>query len=198
MSTITESTAEGSEDDALEAAFEKSEQRIWNNATRQGLHAVTVAANIPSKVTSGSGLGRVRKIARAPKNQSKPAQYIPADSIHSIYVADQVRHLRQPSISFQVAAMALRPKPSAPLHQPIRVPPSADRALCLPPIPELLPDVPEDITREVRRRLDSMYPTVEPEPRALILDVRMQTPRSTVYLVVPFWDSKRRRTCLEF
>ena len=168
------------QDDALEAAFEKPPQCIWNNATRQDLHAVTVAANIPSTVTSGSGLGRVRKIARAPKNQSKPIQHIPADSIHSIYVIDQVRHLRQPSISFQVAAMALRPKPSAPLHQPIRVPPSADRALSLPPIPELLPDVPEDITREVRRRLDSMYPTVEPEPRALILDVRMQTPRSTV------------------
>ncbi len=43
--------------DALEAAFEKPPQRIWNNATRQDLHAVTVAANIPSKVTSGSGLG---------------------------------------------------------------------------------------------------------------------------------------------
>jgi hypothetical protein len=60
--------------------------------------------------------------------------------------------------------MALRPKLPASLHQPIRVPPSA-RVLHQPPMPELLPDVPDDFTREVRRRLDSMNPTVEPEPQ---------------------------------
>ena len=59
------------------------------------------------------------------------------------------------------------------LHQPILVLHSA-RVLHQPPMSELLPDVSEDFTREVRRRLDYMYPTVEPEqqrePSASSLD----------------------------
>ncbi len=49
------------------------------------------------------------------------------------------------------------------LHQQIRAPTPA-RVLHQPPMLALL-DVPEDFTREVRRRLDSMDPTVEPEPQ---------------------------------
>ena len=59
------------------------------------------------------------------------------------------------------------------LHQPILVLHSA-RVLHQPPMSELLPDVSEDFTRDVRRRLDYMYPTVEPEqqrePSASSLD----------------------------
>ena len=50
------------------------------------------------------------------------------------------------------------------LHQPIRVPPPA-RVLHQPPMPELLPEVPEDFTREVRRRLHTIDPPADPEPQ---------------------------------
>ena len=133
-----------------------------------------VVSGFPCGSFAVIGLCRRRNLAVAKWRRVPPAVDDGAEgsgrwskSIHSIYVIDQVRHLRKPSISFKVAAMDLRPKPSASPHHPIRVPPSA-LVLCLPPIPELLPDVLEDITREVRRRLGSMYPTVEPEPRAVI------------------------------
>ena len=67
MSTITESTAEGSEDGESEAAFEEAQQRIWNNAMRRRVPAVKLKANSSSKATPGNGLGRARKIARAPR-----------------------------------------------------------------------------------------------------------------------------------
>ncbi len=57
-----------------------------------------------------------------------------------------------------------RHQPIQSLHQQIRSPTPA-RVLHQPPMPELLPDAPEDFTREVRRRLDSTDQTVEPEPQ---------------------------------
>ena len=67
MSTITESTAEGSEDGESEAAFERAQQRIWNEVMRKRVPAVKLKANSSSKATPRSGLGKVRKNARVPR-----------------------------------------------------------------------------------------------------------------------------------
>ncbi len=69
LSTITESTAEGTEDDASEAAFEKAQKTIWTSAMRKRVPAIKMKASSSSKASPGADRGQVRKSARAPRQQ---------------------------------------------------------------------------------------------------------------------------------
>ena len=69
LSTITESTAEGTEDDRSEADFVNMQKNVWNTAMRKTVPAVKVKVRNISKASLGAALGKPRKADRAPKRK---------------------------------------------------------------------------------------------------------------------------------
>ena len=70
LSTITESTAEGTGDDRSDADFEKAQTAVWNAAMRKRVPAIKLKVNSSSKASPGAALGKVRKAGRAPKRKA--------------------------------------------------------------------------------------------------------------------------------
>ncbi len=67
LSSITESTAEGTEDDRSEASFANMQKNAWNTAMRKAVPAIRVKVRNLSRASPGAATGKARKAERASK-----------------------------------------------------------------------------------------------------------------------------------
>ncbi len=66
LSSITESTAEGTEDDRSEASFANMQKNVWNTAMRKAVPVIKVKVRSFSRASPGAATGKAGKAYRAP------------------------------------------------------------------------------------------------------------------------------------
>ncbi len=69
LSSITESTAEGTEDDRSAASFANMQKNVWSTAMRKAVPAIKVKVRSFSKASLVAASGKARKAERVPKRK---------------------------------------------------------------------------------------------------------------------------------